>query len=88
MQIYSISLAKGKDYYHICNDKRYLLMKWLRNILKGVSLTAALFVFQACYGAPQIPEEEAGQAMVETKAEEVPAEEDAAAETPVVAQAE
>ncbi|MBP5637349.1 MAG: hypothetical protein J6X25_07540 [Bacteroidales bacterium] len=63
-------------------------MKWLRNILKGVSLTAALFVFQACYGAPQIPEEEAGQAMVETKAEEVPAEEDAAAETPVVAQAE
>ena len=25
-------------------------MKWLRKILKGVSLTAAMFVFQACYG--------------------------------------
>ena len=25
-------------------------MKWIRNILKGVSLTAAMFVFQACYG--------------------------------------
>ena len=63
-------------------------MKWLRNILKGVSLTAALFVFQACYGAPQVPEEELqDQAVVETKAEEAPAEEDATAETPV-AQAE
>ena len=28
-------------------------MKWLRNILKGISLTGALFVFQACYGTPQ-----------------------------------
>lgn len=27
--------------------------KWLRNIVKGVSLTSALFVFQACYGTPQ-----------------------------------
>ncbi|MBO4600009.1 MAG: hypothetical protein J5641_04645 [Bacteroidales bacterium] len=25
-------------------------MKILRNLLKGVSLTAAMFVFQACYG--------------------------------------
>lgn len=25
-------------------------MKWIRNILKGISLTAAMFVFQACYG--------------------------------------
>ena len=25
-------------------------MKWLHNLLKGMSLTAALFVFQACYG--------------------------------------
>ena len=25
-------------------------MKWLRKILKGISLTAAMFVFQACYG--------------------------------------
>lgn len=27
-------------------------MKYLRKILKGVSLTAAMFVFQACYGTP------------------------------------
>lgn len=25
-------------------------MKWIRRILKGISLTAVLFVFQACYG--------------------------------------
>ena len=25
-------------------------MKWIRKILKGVSFTAVLFVFQACYG--------------------------------------
>ena len=30
-------------------------MKWLHNILKGASLTGALFVFQACYGVPQTP---------------------------------
>lgn len=34
-------------------------MKWLRNLLKGVSFTTALFVFQACYGpymgAPSTP---------------------------------
>ena len=30
-------------------------MKWLHNLLKGVSLTGALFVFQACYGTPQDP---------------------------------
>ncbi len=30
-------------------------MKWLRNILKGCSLTGALFVFQACYGTPDAP---------------------------------
>jgi hypothetical protein len=62
-------------------------MKWLRNILKGVSLTAALFVFQACYGAPQAPEEEMQDTEVVTKAEEAPAEGEAVAETPV-AQAE
>jgi hypothetical protein len=28
-------------------------MKWLHNLLKGASLTGALFVFQACYGTPQ-----------------------------------
>lgn len=25
-------------------------MKWIRKALKGISLTAAMFVFQACYG--------------------------------------
>ena len=25
-------------------------MKWIRRLLKGISLTAAMFVFQACYG--------------------------------------
>lgn len=25
-------------------------MKWFRNLLKGASLTTALFVFEACYG--------------------------------------
>ena len=25
-------------------------MKWIRRALKGISLTAAMFVFQACYG--------------------------------------
>ena len=30
-------------------------MKWLHNLMKGASLTGALFVFQACYGIPQAP---------------------------------
>lgn len=30
-------------------------MKWLHNLLKGISLTGALFVFQACYGTKQDP---------------------------------
>ena len=30
-------------------------MKWLHNLLKGFSLTGALFVFQACYGIPEPP---------------------------------
>ncbi|MBR1575255.1 MAG: hypothetical protein IJ654_02270 [Bacteroidales bacterium] len=29
------------------------MMKWLHNLLKGASLTTALFIFQACYGVPQ-----------------------------------
>ena len=38
-------------------------MKWLHNILRGVSLTSALFVFQACYGMPEPPlYEEGGEA--------------------------
>ena len=28
-------------------------MKWLHNLLKGASLTTALFIFQACYGIRQ-----------------------------------
>ena len=35
-------------------------MKILHNILKGASLTGALFVFQACYGMPQSPLYEEG----------------------------
>lgn len=27
--------------------------KWIRRMVRGVSLTSALFVFQACYGTPQ-----------------------------------
>ena len=30
-------------------------MKFLHNLLKGASLTGALFVFQACYGMPKTP---------------------------------
>ena len=38
-------------------------MKILHNLLKGVSLTGALFVFQACYGMPGPPVyEEPGEA--------------------------
>lgn len=37
-------------------------MKWLHNLLKGASVTGALFVFQACYGSPQIPVHEQGNA--------------------------
>lgn len=28
------------------------MKKWVRNLLKGTSLSTALFVFQACYGMP------------------------------------
>ena len=38
-------------------------MKWLHDILKGASLTGALFVFQACYGSPQIEYLEGGAPM-------------------------
>lgn len=38
-------------------------MKWLHNLLRGFSLTGALFVFQACYGIPEPPlYEEGGEA--------------------------
>ena len=26
---------------------------WLRNIIRGLSFTSALFIFQCCYGTPQ-----------------------------------
>jgi hypothetical protein len=26
---------------------------WIRNIIRGLSFTSVLFVFQACYGSPQ-----------------------------------
>ena len=47
------------------------MMKWLRNLLKGMSLTAALFVFQACYGTPAgagypVPEEKTNEAAADT----------------------
>lgn len=28
-------------------------MKIIRKLMKGLSLTSALFIFQACYGTPQ-----------------------------------
>ncbi|MBQ9583225.1 MAG: hypothetical protein IJR25_02730 [Bacteroidales bacterium] len=37
-------------------------MKWLRNLLKGTTLSTALFVFQACYGMPQSALYESGMA--------------------------
>lgn len=38
-------------------------MRFLHTLLKGASLTGALFVFQACYGIPQSPlETEGGRA--------------------------
>ena len=32
-----------------------MMRKWIHRILKGTSLTTALFVFQACYGTPPGP---------------------------------
>ena len=62
-------------------------MKWLHNLLKGLSLTAALFVFQACYGTPEglDPEIDSGDhpAPVEVAAEPgIPAGDALAAELP------
>lgn len=37
-------------------------MKWLHHLLKGASLSTALFVFQACYGVPQPLYDEDGMA--------------------------
>lgn len=62
-------------------------MKWIHNLLKGMSLTAALFVFQACYGTPPgYPEEFFTEEPVETlanpAADAVPAAELPAVEEP------
>ena len=62
-------------------------MKWIHNLLKGMSLTAALFVFQACYGTPPgNPEEFFTEEPVETlanpAADAVPAAELPAVEEP------
>ena len=62
-------------------------MKWIHNLLKGMSLTAALFVFQACYGTPPgYPEEFFSEEPVETlanpAADAVPAAELPAVEEP------
>lgn len=55
-------------------------MKWLHNLLKGMSLTAALFVFQACYGTPPgYPEEFVEEEVIEAPVTEA---EDLLAETP------
>lgn len=37
------------------NLKKFKIMKqnWRRKLLGGLSLTSALFIFQACYGTPQ-----------------------------------
>lgn len=56
---------------YICNMK-----KVIRNILKGASLTGALFVFQACYGTPpseNIPVPDEVSVTTEADAAEEPA---------------
>jgi len=65
------------------------MRKVFRNILKGISVTSALFVFQACYGGP-MPEPEyienpAADALVQNPEETA---EDAAADTIIVENAE
>ena len=40
-------------FINLGGNKHSNFMNWLRNILKGISLSSALFVFQACYGTPQ-----------------------------------
>ncbi len=46
------------------------MKKWFRNLLKGISLTGALFVFQACYGTPQPPPELEEDTQIEAEADE------------------
>ena len=44
-----------------------MMRKWIHRILKGASLTTALFVFQACYGTPMTAPEEDYLAAPETE---------------------
>lgn len=30
------------------------MKNWFRHLLKGTTLTTALFIFQACYGTPKL----------------------------------
>ena len=53
------------------------MKKWFRNLLKGISLTGALFVFQACYGTPQPPELEEDTQVEAVADEAAPAEAEA-----------
>lgn len=60
------------------------MKRWFRNLLKGISLTGALFVFQACYGSPQMPycpeaeeETEVPADVASASVEEVPSMDDA-----------
>ena len=41
------TFCTGRKNSYLC-----IMRRWLRNVLKGASLTGALFVFQACYGTP------------------------------------
>jgi putative lipoprotein (rSAM/lipoprotein system) len=34
-------------------EKLKMKINWIRKLLRGLSLTTAMFVFQACYGPPQ-----------------------------------
>lgn len=71
-------------------------MKWLHNLLKGMSLTAALFVFQACYGTPpgypedyDFPEEKIEEAVADVPETPPVAETElSATEFPAAAEAE
>lgn len=69
------------QYFSVCLHLNLLTspdMKWIRRILKGLSLTAALFVFQACYGTPQSvpapPEEDETLVKADEAEETVPEE--------------
>ena len=46
---------------------QFVMRKWIHRGLKGLSLTTALFVFQACYGTPMTAPEEDYLAAPETE---------------------